>query len=226
MSCIITIERTLKDKTKLKKRLDISSPSRGIYIDEFLGEDDEFRIADAGMLQYFAQVNEHEGIEDLLELWHQVRANPYGVYFIYDHLIKHPEMLKPEERNRLSPSIVASRYNSLTYGFFRDKREVGINLFGWHLVNPRGKALKTAVQECFDVAKLMDYSVLHGAYGLAEFKDGKCITHDIPVDVQVYIDAWRVDPMTKRNRYPASAPLWGRDFVYVWMSGMKNDFYF
>lgn len=226
MNATITIERTTAKKEKLRKLIDISSPSRSIDIDEFLGDDDEFRIADAGVFKHFAQVTEHESIDDLLELWNQIRVNPYGVYFIYDYLLKNPHVLKVDERNRVSPITVTNRYQSVNYGFFKNKRDAGVNIFGGHLPNPRGKAMKEALIECLDMELLMCCARDNGGYGMAEFHNGVCDTHAIPSEVQKLILEWRNDPQTKRNWYPSSSPVWGSDFVYVWLPLIKTDFYF
>lgn len=226
MNATITIERTTGKKEKLRKVIDVSSPSRSIDIDEFLGDDDEFRIADVGVFKHFAQVTEHESIEDLVDLWQQVRVNPYGVYFIYDYLLKNPQVLKVEERNRVSPITVVSRYQSVNYGFFKDKRHAGGSIFGGHMPNPRGKAMKEALIECLDMEHLMRRAVDNGGYGMAEFKRGECITHEITSEVQKLILEWRSDPQMVRSWYPSSSPVWGENFVYVWLPMVKNDFYF
>lgn len=225
MNCIITIERTCKDKSKLRKRIDITSPSRSIDIDEFLGDDDEYRIADAGILQHFAQVNEHESLDDLLELFNSVRQNPYGNYFIYQFLVQNPELLKPEERNRISPTCVVSRYGHLSYGFLKDKGDFAKSAFNHYFPNPRGKLATAALVECIDLNKLADLAIAAGIFGLAEFKDGKCVSHDIPYDVLCFIDEWRSGGWGRRY-YTSTSPVWSPDFVYAWATGVKNDFYF
>lgn len=225
MNCFITIERTCKDKSKLRKRIDITSPLRSIDIDEFLGDDDEYRIADAGILQHFAQVNEHESLDDLLELFNSVRQNPYGSYFIYQFLVRNPELLKPEERNRISPTCVANRYSNFSYGFLKDKSDFAKSEFNRYFPNPRGKLAKAALVECVDLNKLADLAVAARAYGLAEFRGGKCVSHDIPLDVLHFIEDWRRNGEGRRY-YTSTSPVWSPDFVYVWSTGVKNDFYF
>jgi hypothetical protein len=226
MNATITIERTTAKKEKLRKLIDISSPSRSIDIDEFLGDDDEFRIADAGVFKHFAQVTEHESIDDLLELWNMIRVNPYGAYFIYDYLLKNPHVLKVDERNRVSPLMVANRIGNYNYGFFKSRCDAGVNLFGGYIKRPQGRAAKEALEKCIDLDRFMSLAVTDGGYGMAEFRNGECITHTIPSEVLKLILEWRGNPDTKRNWYPSSSPVWGSDFVYVWLPLIKTDFYF
>ncbi len=190
-------------------------------LDEFTGDNDEFKIVDTGILKLFADVSDVEGINSVHSLANQVKTNPLQTWAVSNWMRKNMHMLREEQKRRLAPDHVVEFTNSYSHHPHQSLAKLAYNQFS--AVRRGTLLMKKAIEKCLDWEQLARIGLENGCYAVLECKDG-VLSEPVPDEVLAYFKAWRESAYFK-TYVGTTSPMAGDTFVLAWNSPKAPDFY-